>query len=340
MTEDLESRAGNAVVVRSLTEKRVYNQLELESGRMSRISRGDIILGALGRRRALHGFVGEVPRSIRVGDTLQLLNMGGVLGISRSFNEDLGQPAAMEVLGMPVRGGGIANLKDAALPEVGTLTGQEVPPLVVVSGTCMNSGKTFVCSRLIKGFSKRGMVVHGGKLTGVACRRDTISMEDNGAQRTASFIDAGYPSTAGLPAGSMVQIARTVISHLAAGNPDVIVLELGDGIIGDYGILSILRDRELASLRKLHIFCASDLVGAWGGHRYLADNDVSIDLMSGPATDSVVGVSYSEKTLGVTAINARLKPERLADEVSGRLGFRGRANGIAPDDRQEMTAKK
>jgi hypothetical protein len=321
ITEEMEAAPGNVVVVRALSEKRVYNELELENGRMSRISRGDIIVGALGRRRALQGFVGEVPKAVRVGDTLQLLNMGGVIGRSRSFHKDLGQPGVVEVLGMAVRDGRIANLRDATIPAVETLAGRDIPPLVVVSGTCMNSGKTFVCSQLIQELSKQGKSVHGGKLSGVACRRDTISMEDHGAMRTATFIDCGYPSTAGLPGETMVGIARAITAYLADGDPDAIFLELGDGIIGDYGVISMLEDPELTAHRKLHIFCAGDLVGAWGGHRYLSDRGVKIDLFSGPATDSAVGVEYIEGTLGTTAINARLNPERLGEEVSRRLGL-------------------
>ncbi len=321
ITEEMEPRAGNVVVVRAMSEKRVYNELELENGRMSRISRGDIIIGALGRRRALQGFVGEVPKTIRIGDTLQLLNLGGVVGRSRSFHKDLGQPSVVEVLGMAVRDGRISNLKDAALPELASLAGRDIPPVVMVSGSCMNSGKTFVCSQLIQELSKQGKAVHGGKLSGIACRRDTVSMEDHGALRTSSFIDVGYPSTAGLPPETMVRIARTVTAFLAEGDPDVIFLELGDGIIGDYGVLPMLEDPELSSIRKLHIFCAGDLVAAWGGHRYLADRGVSIDLFSGPTTDSSVGVETIEGSLGVTAINARLNPERLGEEVARRLGF-------------------
>jgi hypothetical protein len=335
-----EVEPGDVVVVKALSEKRVYNELELENGRMSRISRGDIIVGALGRRRALQGFVGEMPKSVKAGDTLQLLNMGGVIGRSRSFHKDLGQPAVMEVLGLACRDGRIANLRDAGLPVVESLAGKALPPIVVVSGTCMNSGKTFVCSQLIQELTKQGKAVHGGKLSGVACRRDTISMEDHGAQRTATFIDVGFPSTAGLPPDAMVAIARTIIAFLSEGSPDVIFLELGDGIIGDYGVMPMLEDAELSACRKLHIFCAGDLVGAWGGHRFLTDRGVAIDLLSGPATDSSVGVEYIEGDLKTTAINARLNPEKLGDEVARRLGLAVRegANGKGAEAAESGTA--
>jgi hypothetical protein len=105
VSRKIESRAGNTLVVRALTEKRIYSELELETGRMSKIFTGDVMLGALGRRRALRGFSGDVPAKLRVGDIVQLLNKGGVIGSSTSDHKDLGQPVNCEVVGMPVRNG-------------------------------------------------------------------------------------------------------------------------------------------------------------------------------------------------------------------------------------------
>ena len=55
------ARAGDVVVVRALTDSATYNQLELPTGRLAKINPGDVLVGVLGRRRALKGFVGDVP---------------------------------------------------------------------------------------------------------------------------------------------------------------------------------------------------------------------------------------------------------------------------------------
>lgn len=338
-TEQLESRSGNVVVARILSDKRVYNQLELVSGRMSPIEAGDVIVGALGRRRALKGFVGEVPGQLEVGDRLNLLNMGGVIGVATAVNKDFGSPAVLEVLGMAVDAGGrILNVADVVLPPVETLSGRPTPPVVLVSGTCMNSGKTFACSQVIKEFSERGYRVHGGKLTGVACRRDAISMEDHGALRTASFLEVGYPSTAGLSDRELVRVAMTVIDHLRQGDANLIVLELGDGIIGDYGLMPILESDEIRDAVKAHIFCAGDLVGAWGGQHFLGERGIPIDIISGPSTDTSVGVEYIEGALGVPAINARLGPDHLALNVLELLGLPAERSGARTgEDRGQVS---
>ncbi len=321
VTEQLESSSGNVVIVRILSDKRVYNELELGSGRMAKISRGDVIVGALGERRAPRGFVGTIPEFLRVGDVLHLLNMGGVVGLSTDVHCDLGAPAALEVMGMAVRDDRILNLADDILPPSESLEGRSLPPIVMVSGSCMSSGKTYACTRIIHEMTSRGLRVHGGKLTGIACLRDVIAMEDKGAARTATFLDAGYPSTAGLGTAELTRLGRTLVAHLADGEPDVIVLELGDGIIGDYGVLSVLKDPQLWPAIKVHIYCAGDMVAAWGGQRFLAEQGLRVDVYSGPATDTVVGIDTIRRELDAPAINAKLEPVSLAVEVLSRLGL-------------------
>lgn len=321
VTDNLSAQPGNTVVVRALREKRVYSELELADGRMSKIFKGDVFVGALGRRRALRGFCGEVPSELHVGDTLQLLNRGGVLGGSTSEHMDFGQPVPCEVIGMPVRDGRIVRLGDHRIDLVETLEGYQLPPIVAVSGTGMDAGKTRLIAELIQQLAKSGLDVAGGKLTGIACLRDLAAMEDHGAVATASFLDVGHPSTAGLDSDELVITAKTVISELAASDPDLIVLELGDGILGEYGVLDIFRDEEIRAAFQMHIFCACDPAGAWGGHRYLAERGIEIDLFSGPVTDTVVGSDCLQRTLGVTSINAHVAPDRLTRVVRERLAL-------------------
>src|SRR4051794_17652272 len=65
ITTRCEARAGNVVVVRTLTDNATYNTLELVTGRMAKINPGDMIAGVLGYRRALKGFVGDVPETLQ-----------------------------------------------------------------------------------------------------------------------------------------------------------------------------------------------------------------------------------------------------------------------------------
>ena len=56
---------GVVLVVEILNNKSTYNTLELTSGRMAKVSRGDIVVGALGHRKALFGYSGHIPESLK-----------------------------------------------------------------------------------------------------------------------------------------------------------------------------------------------------------------------------------------------------------------------------------
>ncbi|MGQ0612473.1 MAG: hypothetical protein ACT4PV_01810 [Planctomycetaceae bacterium] len=309
----LEARVGNVLVVRALEEKKVYDVLELTTGRMAHISKGDVIAGALGSRAALRGFVGRVPQTLRAGDKIHVLNLGGVLGECTSATSEVGHPLQVEVIGMAVRPDGKpVNIRDGALPPSDTLA---LPcPLIVVSGSCMNSGKTRAAVEIIFHLTQRGYRVGAAKLTGVAALRDTLNMMDHGAVQGLSFLDCGLPSTSDVE--NLPSIAKGVLNALAPAEPDVVVAETGDGIIGNYGVRTLLEDPEIRAAARCHVLCANDLVAAWGAKQILEKElGLKLGVMAGPATDNEVGTRYVSEQLGVPAANARTDGVRLADLV-------------------------
>jgi len=147
--------------------------------------------------------------------------------------------------------------------------------------------------------------------------RDTLNMEDHGAIKTMSFLDCGYPSTVGLK--DLAPMAKGVLSKLAETSPDCIVIELGDGILGGYGVESIFNDQELMAATAALVFCAGDFVGAWGGRELLASHGVKIDVISGPVADSQMGTDYVRRELGLDAANAVNGGEQLAGLIKAKL---------------------
>jgi hypothetical protein len=99
LSNDIPCEEGVLVAVRVLNNKTRYNQLELTSGRMATVKQGDVVVGALGHRKALRGYSGHLPTTLEPGDLVQLLNIGGVLGLCDSANPDVGPPFDCEVLG-------------------------------------------------------------------------------------------------------------------------------------------------------------------------------------------------------------------------------------------------
>lgn len=328
VSAEIPCEEGVVVAVRVLNDKTTYSQLELPSGRMAQVKKGDVIAGALGHRHALFGYSGRLPERLASGDCINLLNMGGVLGICDAVNPDLGPPFECEVLGavlhFPYLGEriGVAARIGATLDPQASIHTAGVPVVALV-GTCMNCGKTAAACTLVRHLSHAGWTVDGLKATGVSLRRDVLAMEDAGARATAIFTDLGVVSTT--PANAPA-VTRTLVSRLAAARPDAIVAELGDGLLGAYGVAAILDDAEIRAAFTAVVLAANDPVAAWGGVRMLRERfGIEPAAVTGPATDNLAGTRIIEEALGVPALNARTDGERLAARVQEALGLGVRA---------------
>jgi len=309
-------RAGDLIVVRALTDSATYNMLELPTGRLAKINPGDLLIGVLGRRRALKGFVGDVPATVNAGDELHLLNMGGVIGCCTGHHSSLGDAIRLQVIGFVCdENDRVLNISDAALPARSNLG--DTAPLVMIAGTSMNSGKTYAATELIKQATRCGLRVAAAKLSGVACLRDTLNMADHGAIATASFLDCGLPSTVSV--GNLAPIAKAVIARLNEYSPDLIVIEMGDGILGGYSVETVFEDPEIREATAAFVFCASDYVGAWGGIELMRRRGIEIDVIAGSVTDSQMGEDYIRKEFGVPAANARRDGTAMFELINEKL---------------------
>jgi hypothetical protein len=325
-TDNIPSEEGVVVVVEVLTNKSTYNTLELTSGRMAKVVKGDIVVGALGHRKALFGYSGHVPPTVQAGDIIQMLNIGGVLGICDSANPDKGRPFDCRVLGVvlhfPYLGERIgipARVGHKRLDFEAKLDTHGVP-VVALAGTCMEAGKTAAACAVISRMRHRGLVVDAFKATGVSLRRDILAMEDAGARRSAIFTDLGIVTTtrANGPA-----LTRTMLTDLSAGKPDVIVFELGDGILGTYGVDAILECPDIRAALTGVILSANDPVAAWGGVKLLRERfGVDPCVVTGPSTDNAVGVDIIKTQMGVAAFNAMTDGAALGDRVIEAIGVK------------------
>lgn len=305
-------RVGDVVAVRALSESVTYGNLELPTGRLAKINTGDVILGVLGKRRALKGFVGDVPVSVAAGNKLHLLNMGGVIGLCKGHHSSFSDAIEVKIVGIAVDPNGtVLNIADNAIQPVENLNTSA--PIVVIAGTCMNSGKTVAATEIIKQAANAGLRVVGAKLSGIACLRDTLHMQDHGALATASFLDCGLPST--VDYGDLAPVAKALINHLNTFEPDLIVVELGDGIVGGYAVDSVLMDREINEAISSFVFCASDYVGVIGGVAVLKEFGIQVDVVAGSVTDSQMGEDFVRERFGLEAGNARRNGLKLFEMV-------------------------
>ncbi|MBM4219301.1 MAG: hypothetical protein FJ171_06620 [Gammaproteobacteria bacterium] len=327
---EIPCEEGAVLAVEILTNKSQYNTLELTSGRMASLSRGDVVVGALGHRKALFGYSGHVPARLAPGDVVQMLNIGGVLGICDSANPENGRPFDCRVLGavlhfpylgerigVPARVGMRALDYGAALDTGGV-------PVIALAGSCMEAGKTAAASAMISRMRHRGLVVDAFKATGVSLRRDILAFEDSGARRTAIFTDFGIVTTT---ARNGPALTRTMLTEMAAGRPDAIVFELGDGLLGAYGVEAILDAPDVRGALTAVVLSANDPVAAWGGVKLLRERfGIEPAAVTGPATDNAVGVDIIREHLKVPAFNALTHGAALGDCVIAAADLEGAAH--------------
>lgn len=325
VSADIPAEEGILVAARVLNSKTRYNNLELTGGRMAQVKNGDIVVGALGHRRALFGYSGHLPSQVAVGDVIQLLNLGGVMGICDSINAAHGAPFDCEILGavlefpylgerigVPAR---VGQLKPETSPTLSTYG----IPVIALAGTCMDSGKTAAACAIVSRLYHNGITVDAFKATGVSLRRDILAMEDAGARNTLIFSDLGVVATT---AANAAALTRQLLSTLAAEGPDAIIFELGDGLLGAYGVEAILSDAELRAAFTAVVLCANDPVAAHGGVQILREQfDIEPAAVTGPATDNQVGIDIITERMKVPAFNALTHGVDLADHLQNVLGL-------------------
>ncbi|MGB6450252.1 MAG: hypothetical protein WBE92_05830, partial [Steroidobacteraceae bacterium] len=232
-----------------------------------------------------------------------------VLGVVLHF------PYLGERIGIPARVGYRPVAQDAKLETHGV-------PIVALAGTCMEAGKTAAACSIVSRMRRRGLVVDVFKATGVSLRRDILAMEDAGARQSMIFTDFGVVTSTGRNGPALT---RTMLTELSAAKPDVIVFELGDGILGAYGVDAILDCPDIRAALTGVVLSANDPVAAWGGVTLLRERfKIEPCAVTGPATDNQVGVEIIERQLGVPAFNALSDGAALGDRVIEAVGLLAR----------------
>jgi hypothetical protein len=153
----------------------------------------------------------------------------------------------------------------------------------------------------------------------VSLRRDILAMEDAGARNSMIFTDLGIITTTRAVGPALT---RTMITDISAKKPDVIVFELGDGILGTYGVDSILECDDIRKALTGVVLSANDPVAAWGGVKLLRERfGIEPCAVTGPATDNAVGVEIIRDQMKVPAYNALSDGAALGDCVISAIGL-------------------
>lgn len=229
--DDGIAQEGDLVLVEAVGDSGAYNEIENIQGRSMKIFDGQKFIGVIGNRESSKNIVGGVPNEgikISMNTELSLLTNGGIIGECYDSPSYLGNTLKVKCLGLLEKNGKKINTIEKL--DNYPVSIKNSPPIILVSGTATDAGKTTLSTKLISTLSKKGVKVGSLKLAGTGCLEDILLHKDAGANYSLDFPDVGLPSTY-TSSENYKKGIRVLIEKMKNEDPDIIVAELGGDII-------------------------------------------------------------------------------------------------------------
>lgn len=313
--DEVRPQAGDLVLA-EITSLGQHTRLELPDGRRSQLYVGDRIVVTYGNRYAPDQFEAEVPADM---GPCHLVAAGGIASRLIGKHARVKAPTRIKPVGLLAREDGRAlNLRDWSV-EARSIP-KSLPPVIVVTGTAMNAGKTTAAASLIKGLQYAGMRVGAAKVTGTGAGGDFWQMKDAGAVEVVDFTDAGYATTYQVAPNDVEKIFVRLLSHLGGMHLDAIVVEVADGVL-QMETSELLMSSAFAFYCQRMIFAAGDALGALAGAQWLQQRGLRVDALSGAFTASPLAVREASTALGLPVLGKKSlsDPDIAVSLLSGRL---------------------
>jgi hypothetical protein len=262
---------------------------------MAELVRGDLLLGALGRRAATLECVGDW-RAVTEDLRLEALTSAGLLARATSTSPMLPELMQLDYLGHVMRRGAKLNMMDFVQPAPARKL--EIPVILII-GTSMSAGKTTSGQVIIRALKYLGVDVVGAKLSGAARYRDILKFRDAGARYVVDFVDAGLPST--VCAETRFRAAfELMLAKIAACEAQVLVAEAGASPLEPYNGAIVVE--YLRNLARFTVLCASDPYAVLGVQTAYGDG-LKADLVAGPAANTSAAITLVGHLSGLPAMN-------------------------------------
>lgn len=309
------------IVLAAIASVGKHTRLESTQGRRMHLYEGDEIIVAYGNRYAPDQFEAIVPNGLQECD---LVAGGGLASHVVSRHSSVGRPTKIKPIGLLTdKHGQVLNLAHFALPERNIDDNR--PRVIAVAGTSMNAGKTTAASSLIHGLTKAGLHVTASKATGTGSGLDLWSLQDAGAGFVLDFTDMGHASTAGLAIDRLERTVLSLIAHCTESSPDVIVVELADGLFQrETGAL--LESTNFRQAIDGIVFASGDAMGAVTGKEWLERRGHRVLALSGQLSASPLASTEAEAATGLSVYT---KAQLRDSELAPQLAFSAEMNGSA-----------
>lgn len=304
-----EPKVGDLVLVR-VEKIGNHEKIVTINNKRLRIYVGDLLVGVFGNRYATDAFEGEVNGL----QHLSILTAAGMIGTVKSKYKEIGEPTRVSSIGfLNDEKGHRINLKELKFYK--SLPKSQIKNLIVVVGTRMNSGKTMSAIKLIKGFSEKGLKIAACKLTGSVSNRDQDEMRSAAAKFIIDFSDYGFPSTYLCTKEELIDLFNTMLSDMEKINPDVIIMEMADGILQRETAM-LLKDPSIKRMIKGIVLTAESTSSALYGVEKLKKLNYNVIAVSGVITSSPLSVREFKEHSEIQVGSSIGSGKELVDIVS------------------------
>ncbi len=291
VTGEVKPKAGDLVLC-EVTRLRQHCRIEQPNGRRSRMFVKDKIVVCYGNRYAPDQFESIVPEDL---SACHLVAGGGVASHMRFKSPKVKPATEIQPLGLlGNKNGVVLNLEQYNVLNSPQVTSSKDIPILLVSGSSMNAGKTTTVASLIRGFVADGFNVSAAKVTGTGSGGDLWHFIDAGVSAAIDFTDAGLVSTYLVSNQSLVKLFDEMIAHLKTPQTDVIVVEVADGILQGE-TKALLESSEIINATTAMIYTAGDSSSALYGDNWLQSLGYNVLGISGVVSSNPLGVQEVEK---------------------------------------------
>jgi len=316
--EEVKPRSGDIVLARFDLAGQ-HKNLQLCSGRRSRLFPSDTVLVAYGNRYAPDQFEALVPSHL---GPCSLVAGGGIASEVIDKSGKVRPASKIQPLGLAADADGrVLNLSDYAVPDLPWV--EPKIPLLAVAGTAMNAGKTETVINLTRGLSNAGLRVGVIKVTGTGSGGDIWAAVDAGGAPVLDFTDAGLASTYHVSLDDLEHRSRQLISHTVRSGVDAIVIELADGLY-QQETSALLTSNAFTSMLSGLVFAAGDAMGAVAGVDWLRKNtQINVIGIGGVLTMSPMAMREAGNIIGLPVLD--LKSLNNADVAMSLLQLEAEA---------------
>ncbi len=281
--------------------------VEAASGRSMAIVPGDIFLATPGYRESVRWTVGGVPDGGLVpGEEYWVLAESGIVGTLIEAS-----PVPKSYLGKAKYLGAVIDadwqplsLRDYAVRAAPGATDAGAPVYLVL-GTSVEVGKTTAGLTLLRTLLGKGheeVVVL--KATGTTSVTEAAVYRDFGAAQVFDCLDFGVPTTFPCSRPDAPEIFGQALDVCLSLQADAVLIECGGDLLGT-SVPEFLQCLLPRRPRPTAILAAFDPLGALGAKRVLEEMGLTLDLITGPCTDTLTSRQRIEAVSGIPARSMR-----------------------------------